>query len=69
MFITVKFEIFTAMTMKNAVFWDVALCRSCVNRRFGGTYCFYLQDRKVNQVNNGKKQAETFAFLLLHGIF
>jgi hypothetical protein len=26
------------MTMKNAVFWDVALCRSCVNRRFGGTF-------------------------------
>jgi hypothetical protein len=24
--------------MKNAVFWDVALCRSCVNRRFRGTY-------------------------------
>jgi hypothetical protein len=24
--------------MKNVVFWDVALCRSCVNRRFGGTY-------------------------------
>jgi hypothetical protein len=24
--------------MKNAVFWDVAPCRSCVNRRFGGTY-------------------------------
>jgi hypothetical protein len=23
--------------MKNAVFWDVALCRSCVNRCFGGT--------------------------------
>jgi hypothetical protein len=23
-----------AMTMKNAVFWDVASCRSCVNRRF-----------------------------------
>jgi hypothetical protein len=23
--------------MKNAVFWDVAPCRSCVNRRFGGT--------------------------------
>jgi hypothetical protein len=26
-----------AMTMKNAVFWDVAPCRSCVERRFGGT--------------------------------
>jgi hypothetical protein len=23
--------------VKNAVFWDVAPCRSCVNRRFGGT--------------------------------
>jgi hypothetical protein len=23
--------------MKNAVFWDVAPCRFCVNRRFGGT--------------------------------
>jgi hypothetical protein len=23
--------------LKNAVFWDVALCRSCINRRFGGT--------------------------------
>jgi hypothetical protein len=23
--------------MKNAVFWDVALYRTCVNRRFGGT--------------------------------
>jgi hypothetical protein len=21
--------------MKNAVFWDVALCGACVNRRFG----------------------------------
>jgi hypothetical protein len=30
----VRFEAFTAVTMKN-VFWDVALCRSCVNRRFG----------------------------------
>jgi hypothetical protein len=24
-------------TMKNVVFLDVALCRSCLNRRFGGT--------------------------------
>jgi hypothetical protein len=23
--------------LKNTVFWDVAPCRSCVNRRFGGT--------------------------------
>jgi hypothetical protein len=25
--------------LKNAVFWDVAPCRYCVNRRFGGTVC------------------------------
>jgi hypothetical protein len=33
----VRFEVFTAMTMKNTVFWDVAQCRYFVNRRFGGT--------------------------------
>jgi hypothetical protein len=27
----VRFEVFTAVTRKNAVFWDVALCRTCVN--------------------------------------
>jgi hypothetical protein len=35
--ILVWFEVFTTVTMKNAVFWDVAPCRSCVNRRFGAT--------------------------------
>jgi hypothetical protein len=29
--------------MKNVVFWDVALCRSWVNRRQGGTYRLHLQ--------------------------
>jgi hypothetical protein len=33
--------------MKNAVFWDVAPCRSCVNRRFGATYRLQLQGRKI----------------------
>jgi E3 ubiquitin-protein ligase DOA10 len=33
----VKFEVFTAVTMKNGVFWDVTLCGSCKNRRFGRT--------------------------------
>jgi hypothetical protein len=32
-----KFEVFTAVTMKNAVFWDVTPSGSCKNRRFGGT--------------------------------
>jgi hypothetical protein len=34
----VRFEVFTAVTMKNAVLWDVAPCRCCVNRSFGWTY-------------------------------
>jgi hypothetical protein len=35
--------------MKNVVFWDVALCRSCVNRRFGGMYRLHLQGRKIRK--------------------
>jgi hypothetical protein len=36
-YIYVRFEVFTAVTMKNGIFWDVTLCDSCKNRRFGGT--------------------------------
>jgi hypothetical protein len=28
-----KIEVFTAVTMKNGVFWDVTSCGSCKNRR------------------------------------
>jgi hypothetical protein len=43
----VRFEVFTAVTMKNAVFWDVTPSRSCVNRRFGvtrSTLCHIPED-------------------------
>jgi hypothetical protein len=33
----VRFQVFTAVTMKNGVFWDVTPCGSCKNRGFGGT--------------------------------
>jgi hypothetical protein len=33
----VRLEVFTAVSMKNGVFWDVTPCGSCKNRRFGGT--------------------------------
>jgi hypothetical protein len=33
----VRFEVFTAVTMNNGVFWDVTPCGSCKNQRFGGT--------------------------------
>jgi hypothetical protein len=32
----VRFEVFTAVTMKNGVFWVVTPYGSCKNRRFGG---------------------------------
>jgi hypothetical protein len=32
----VRFEVFTAVNMKNGVFWDVTPHGSCRNRRFGG---------------------------------
>jgi hypothetical protein len=35
--IDVRFEAFTAVTMKNGVFWDVTPCGSSKNPRFGGT--------------------------------
>jgi hypothetical protein len=52
----VRFEVFTAVTMKNAVFWDVTPCRSCVNRRFGGKYRLHLQGRKNSRERNRREQ-------------
>jgi hypothetical protein len=46
----VGFEVFTAVTMKNAVFWGVAPCRcGRLNRRFGGSYRLRLQGRKIRE--------------------
>jgi hypothetical protein len=33
----VRFEFFTAVTMRNGVFWNVKRCGSCKSRCFGGT--------------------------------
>jgi hypothetical protein len=33
----VRFEVFTAVTMKNAILWDVAPCGVCKNRSFGSS--------------------------------
>jgi hypothetical protein len=35
--------------MKKAVFWDVALCRFCVNRRFGGTYRLFRVEKSASE--------------------
>jgi hypothetical protein len=36
--------------LKKAVFWDVAPCRNCVSRRFGGTYRLHLQGRRQEEI-------------------
>jgi hypothetical protein len=33
----VRFEVFTAVAMKNGVFWNITPCGSCRHRHFGGT--------------------------------
>jgi hypothetical protein len=35
--LNVRFEVFTAVNMKNGVFRDVTPCGFCKNGRFGGT--------------------------------
>jgi hypothetical protein len=42
----VRFEVFTAVTMKNGVFWVATPCGSCKNRRFGGIWCLLHQGDK-----------------------
>jgi hypothetical protein len=39
----VGFEVFTAVVMKNIIFWDVTPCSPLsFNRRFGGTYSMLI---------------------------
>jgi hypothetical protein len=49
---TSRFEIFTEVTMKNSVFWDVTPWGSCKNRICGGIYCFHLQGDTNRRTRN-----------------
>jgi hypothetical protein len=42
--IFVRFEVFTAVATKNAVFWNVTPRGSCKNRLFGGTYRLHHEE-------------------------
>jgi hypothetical protein len=46
----VRFEVFTAVTMKNCVFWDITPCDSCKNRRFGGTYASIMKVTRIGEL-------------------
>jgi hypothetical protein len=47
-----RFRVFTAVPMKNSVFWDVTPCGSCKNRRFRGKYLFHHQGDKNRRTRN-----------------
>jgi hypothetical protein len=46
----VRFEMFAAVAMKYAVFWDVTSCGSCKNRSCYVTYHHYQQGEKISHV-------------------
>jgi hypothetical protein len=41
-----------AMTMENAVVWDVTSCGCCKNQRFGGAYRVQHQGEKNQRARN-----------------
>jgi hypothetical protein len=50
--INVRFEVFTAMTAKNAVLLDVTPRGYCKNRHFGGTYRHHHEGDKNQLARN-----------------
>jgi hypothetical protein len=60
-------EVFTAVIMRSTVFWEIAQCSQLkINRRFGGTYPFHIQGRKISRARNQREsrwQAEARWFL------
>jgi hypothetical protein len=46
----VRLEVFTAVTMKNGVFWNATPCDSCKNRRFGGTYASFIRVTRIGEL-------------------
>jgi hypothetical protein len=47
-----RYEVFVAVTMKNATSWDFTPCSSCMNRRFGGTCGLHHQGSENRRARN-----------------
>jgi hypothetical protein len=47
-----RFELSTAVTVKNVVFWNIAPCGSCKNQRFIGMYRLQHQGGKDQRATN-----------------
>jgi hypothetical protein len=46
----VRFEVFTAVTMNNGVFWDVITCGSCKNGRFGDPGASFIRVTRIGEL-------------------
>jgi hypothetical protein len=64
--LTVRSDDFTAVTLQNAVFWDVATCGFCKIRRFGEKYLLHHQDEK-NQ--RARKTSDVVGDMFLRNIY
>jgi hypothetical protein len=42
-YVLASFEVFTVLTIKDAVFWDITPCDSCMNSHFTRMYCHHHQ--------------------------
>jgi hypothetical protein len=58
-----KIDVFTAVIMKTAVFWDITSCGSCKNPRFGGTYL--LHDQGDNRRARNKVSSPILVTLMM----
>jgi hypothetical protein len=47
---TVRFEVFTVVTVKRSIFWDVTPCDSYKKRRFGGTYRPIMRVKRISEL-------------------
>jgi hypothetical protein len=56
--IFVRFEVFTVVTMKKAVFWGVAKCRNCVNRRSSETSVNRISTRRHIPEDGFRQQSD-----------
>jgi hypothetical protein len=57
-----------AVTKKNAVFWDVAPCRSCVNPHFGGTSVHTKSTRSVQPPAHASSSLADFSSMKMEAI-
>jgi hypothetical protein len=50
--------VLTAVDMNIAVFWDIVLCSTYVNRRSGGTYYLHIVGRKSAEQETSVQQVD-----------